>query len=170
MSITNTAVFGLCGTPEIAKAAVERLLTRGFISSTISFLLQGDENTRETALEKDNRAPQGTATVGGIPRGTLGLIAGLILFAIPGVGSLIAAGPFMATVAGAGVEGIAGGMVGALVGAGIPEFEAKGYEGAVKDGATLLSVHCDTPDQANEAKTALEETGARDIVLTDATT
>jgi hypothetical protein len=89
-------------------------------------------------------------------------------FAIPGVGSLIAAGPIIATLAGAGVGGAAGGIVGALIGAGIPEFEAKGYEGAVKDGATLLSVHCDTPDQANRAKTALEGSGARDIALTDA--
>jgi hypothetical protein len=168
MSITNIAVFGVYGTPEIAEAAVCHLFTRGFTDSAISFLFQDSESTRGIAFEKSGQSPQGTATAGGILGGTLGLVAGMAAFAIPGVGSLIAAGPIIATLAGAGVGGAAGGIVGALIGAGIPEFEAKGYEGAVKDGATLLSVHCDTPDQANRAKTALEDSGARDIALTDA--
>ena len=95
--------------------------------------------------------------------GTLGLLAGIGALAIPGVGPLIAAGPIMATLAGAGAGGAVGGMVGALVGLGIPEYEAKRYEGAVKDGGTLLSVHCDTSEQVDAAKNALKSTGARDI-------
>jgi len=95
--------------------------------------------------------------------GTLGLLAGIGALAIPGVGPLIAAGPIMATLAGVGAGGAVGGMVGALVGMGIPEYEAKRYEGAVKGGGTLLSVHCDTSEQVDAAKNSLRDTGARDI-------
>jgi hypothetical protein len=102
-------------------------------------------------------------TTGGVIGGTLGLLAGIGILAIPGVGPLIAAGPIMATLAGLGAGGAVGGLVGALVGMGIPEYEAKRYEGAVKGGGTLLSVHCDTSDQIGTAKAALKETGASDI-------
>jgi hypothetical protein len=95
--------------------------------------------------------------------GTLGLLAGIGALAIPGVGPLIAAGPIMATIAGVGAGGAVGGIVGALVGMGIPEYEAKRYEGAVKGGGTLLSVHCDTSEQVDAAKASLKNTGARDI-------
>ena len=105
-------------------------------------------------------------TTGGVIGGTLGLLAGIGALAIPGVGPLIAAGPIMASLAGLGIGGAVGGIVGALVGMGIPEYEAKRYEGAVKEGGTLLSVHCDTSDQIDAAKTALKETGARDIAAT----
>jgi hypothetical protein len=91
------------------------------------------------------------------------LLAGIGTLAIPGVGPLIAAGPIVATLAGVGVGGTVGGLIGALVGMGIPEYEAKRYEGAVKGGGTLLSVHCDNSEQIDAAKTALRDTGARDI-------
>ena len=90
-------------------------------------------------------------------------VAGIGALAIPGVGPLIAAGPIMAALAGVGVGGAVGGLVGALVGLGIPEYEAKRYEGRVKDGGVLLSVHCDTSDEISRAKTLLKETGADDI-------
>jgi hypothetical protein len=99
-------------------------------------------------------------------RSTLGLLAGIGALAIPGVGPLIAAGPIMGALAGLGVGGAVGGIVGALVGMGIPEFEAKRYEGAVKEGGTLLSVHCDTSDEVKIAKDGLRDTGARDISTT----
>jgi len=91
---------------------------------------------------------------------------GIGALAIPGVGPLIAAGPIMGALAGLGVGGAVGGVVGALVGMGIPEYEAKRYEGAVKDGGTLLSVHCDTSDQISVAKDALRDTGAHDVSST----
>jgi hypothetical protein len=118
------------------------------------------------AHERSTKAPEGTTTgvtTGGVIGGTLGLLAGIGALAIPGVGPLIAAGPIMATLAGVGVGGTVGGFVGALVGMGIPEYEAKRYEGDVKGGGTLLSVHCDIADQIDAAKAALKETGARDI-------
>ncbi len=169
MASKNTAVFGIYATPNTAESAVDHLLTKGFTNANISVLLPDDETTRAFAHEKHTKAPEGTATgvtTGGVIGGTLGLLAGIGALAIPGVGPLIAAGPIMGTLAGLGVGGAVGGVVGALVGMGIPEFEAKRYEGAVKDGGTLLSVHCDTSEQIDAAKAGLKETGARDISST----
>jgi hypothetical protein len=166
MSNKNTAVFGIYATAATAEAAVDHLLARGFTNSAISVLLPDDESTRAFAHEKSTKAPEGTATgvtAGGVVGGTLGLLAGIGALAIPGVGPLIAAGPIMAALAGVGVGGAVGGLVGALVGMGIPEYEAKRYEGAVKGGGTLLSVHCDTSEQIDAAKKALKETGASDV-------
>ena len=142
------------------------LLAAGFTNGAISVLLPDDESSRAFAHEKNTKAPEGTATgvtAGGIIGGTLGLLAGIGALAIPGVGPLIAAGPIMGALAGLGVGGAVGGLVGALIGMGIPEYEAKRYEGRVKDGGTLLSVHCDTSDQINIAKSVLRESGAEDI-------
>jgi hypothetical protein len=169
MSSKNTAVFGIYATPGTAEAAVDHLLARGFTNAAISVLLPDDESTRAFAHEKNTKAPEGTTAgvaTGGVVGGTLGLLAGIGALAIPGVGPLIAAGPIVAALAGVGVGGVAGGIVGALVGMGIPEYEAKRYEGAVKGGGTLLSVHCDTSEQIDVAKTALKETGAHDIAST----
>jgi hypothetical protein len=166
MSSKNVAVFGIYATPSTAEAAVDHLLANGFTNSAISVLLPDDESTRAFAHEKATKAPEGTATgvaTGGVIGGTLGLLAGIGALAIPGVGPLIAAGPIMATIAGVGAGGAVGGIVGALVGMGIPEYEAKRYEGAVKGGGTLLSVHCDTSEQVDAAKASLKNTGARDI-------
>jgi len=166
MSSKNVAVFGIYATPSTAEAAVDQLLANGFTNAAISVLLPDDESTRAFAHEKSTKAPEGTATgvaTGGVIGGTLGLLAGIGALAIPGVGPLIAAGPIVATIAGVGAGGAVGGIVGALVGMGIPEYEAKRYEGAVKDGGTLLSVHCDTSEQVDAAKTSLKNTGARDI-------
>ncbi|MBW8746319.1 MAG: DUF3341 domain-containing protein [Acidobacteria bacterium] len=166
MSDKNVAVFGIYKTAASAESAVDHLLSRGFTNSAISVLLPDDESTRAFAHEKKTKAPEGTATgatSGGLIGGTLGLLAGIGALAIPGVGPLIAAGPIVASLAGVGVGGAVGGMVGALVGLGIPEFEAKRYEGAVKDGGTLLSVHCATSEQIDVAKAALKETGAQDV-------
>jgi hypothetical protein len=102
-------------------------------------------------------------SVGGAVGGTLGLLAGIGALAIPGVGPLIAAGPIMAALAGLGVGGAVGDIVGALVGMGIPEYEAKRYEGRVKGGGILLSVHCDSSDEITRAKEILKATGAEDI-------
>jgi hypothetical protein len=162
----NTAVFGLYLTVGTAEAAVDHLILRGFSNSAISVLLPDDDSTRAFAHEKNTKAPEGTTAgvaAGGVVGGTLGLLAGIGMLAIPGIGPLIAAGPIVATLAGVGAGGVVGGLVGALVGMGIPEYEAKRYEGAVKHGGILLSVHCDTSAQIDIAKAALADTGAHDI-------
>jgi hypothetical protein len=166
MSSKNVAVFGIYASPASAENAVDNLLALGFSNSDISVLLPDDDSTRAFAHEKNTKAPEGTATgvtAGGVIGGTLGLLAGIGVLAIPGVGPLIAAGPIMGALAGLGVGGTVGGIVGALVGMGIPEYEAKRFEGAVKGGGTLLSVHCDTSDEISRAKDALKATGASDI-------
>lgn len=169
MDAKNVAVFGIYASPAIAENAVDYLLEKGFSNAAISVLLPDDESTRAFAHEKHTKAPEGAATgvtAGGLVGGSLGLLAGIGALTIPGVGPLIAAGPIMGALAGLGVGGAVGGVVGALVGMGIPEFEAKRYEGAIKEGGTLLSVHCDTSAQIDQAKIALKETGARDISST----
>jgi hypothetical protein len=166
MANENTAVFGIFKTEDAAERAVDQLITAGFSNSDISALLPGNETTRAFAHEKHTKAPEGTATgatTGGIVGGTLGLLAGIGALAIPGVGPLIAAGPIVAAMAGAGAGGAVGGLVGALVGMGIPEYEAKRFEGAVKNGGTLVSVHCDYSDEIATAKRVLKEAGGQDI-------
>jgi hypothetical protein len=124
------------------------------------------DTSREFATEKNTKAPEGTTTgvgVGGVVGGTLGLLAGIGALAIPGVGPLIAAGPIMGALAGLGVGGAVGGLVGALIGLGIPEYEAKRYEGRVKDGGILVSVHCDSSDEVSRAKDVLKQAGGEDI-------
>jgi hypothetical protein len=79
---------------------------------------------------------------------------------------LIAAGPIVAALTGVGVGGALGGITGALVGMGIPEYEAKRYEGRVKEGGILLSVHSDNSDWTRKAKDILERTGAEDVSST----
>jgi hypothetical protein len=146
--------------------AVDALVAENFTSSDISVLLPDSTGSKDFAHEKHTKAPEGTATgvaAGGTIGGTLGLLAGIGALAIPGVGPFIAAGPIMGALAGLGVGGAVGGLVGALVGMGIPEFEAKRYEGHVKDGGILLSVHCATSDDRTRAKAILERTGANDI-------
>lgn len=166
MERKNTAVFGLYATPATAENGVDHLLTLGFTNEAISVLMPDDDTTRAFAHEKNTKAPEGTTTgavAGGAIGGTLGVLAGLGALAIPGIGPLLAAGPIVAALAGVGAGGAVGGLIGALVGMGIPEYEAKRYEGAVRDGGTLLSVHCDTSDQISLAKQGLRDTGAHDI-------
>jgi hypothetical protein len=69
----------------------------------------------------------------------------------------------MAALAGVGIGGAVGGVTGALVGLGIPEFEAKRYEGRLQKGGILVSVHCDTSEEIKRGKDILERTGAEDI-------
>ncbi len=173
MAGKNTAVFGIYASGEHAERAVDTLIKAGFGNSDISVLLPDTRSTQEFAHVKETKAPEGTttgATAGGVIGGTLGVLAGIGALAIPGLGPFIAAGPIMAGLAGLGVGGAVGGLVGALVGMGIPEYEAKRYEGRVKKGGTLLSVHCDSSEEVTRAKELLERTGAEDISSTGEST
>jgi hypothetical protein len=145
---------------------VDQILAAGFSNNDISVLLPDNQSSKEFAHEKNTKAPEGTttgATAGGVIGGTLGLLAGIGSLAIPGVGPFIAAGPIMAALAGLGVGGAVGGIIGALVGMGIPEYEAKRYEGRIKSGGVLLSVHCAISEDIDRAKDLLKQTGAEDI-------
>lgn len=166
MAGKNTSVFGIYKTRMAAEQGADALLAMGFANSDVSVLMPDTQSTREFASEKNTKAPEGATTgavSGGAIGGTLGLLAGIGALAIPGLGPFIAAGPIIGTLAGVGAGGAVGTLVGALVGMGIPEYEAKRYEGRVKDGGILLSVHCDTSEEIDRAKDTLKRTGADDI-------
>lgn len=166
MAGKNTAAFGIFKSRMQAENCVDALIGAGFRSDDISILAPDQNTTKELATEKNTKAPEGTATgatAGGAIGGTLGLLAGIGALAIPGVGPFIAAGPIMGALAGLGVGAATGGLIGALVGMGIPEYEAKRYEGRVKDGGILLSVHCDESEWVTRAEEVLKASGAEDI-------
>jgi len=162
----STAVFCIAKTEGQAQKIVVDLKNAGFSNSDISVLFPDKAGTRDFAHEHNTKAPEGTATgagVGGLLGGTLGWLAGIGSLAIPGVGPFIAAGPIMAALGGAAVGATVGGITGALVGMGIPEYEAKRYEGRIKGGNYLISVHTEDSTQRSRAKDIFERAGAEDI-------
>ena len=162
----NKSVFGIYSSRSGVENAVIALKDAGFQQSDISVLLPENLGNKEIATEKNTKAPEGAVTgagSGAVIGGTLGWLVGIGALAIPGLGPFIAAGPIMAALAGAGVGGAVGGVTGALVGMGIPEFEAKRYEGRLQKGGILVSVHCDTSEEVKRAKDILQRTGAEDI-------
>lgn len=161
-----TSVFCIARSEIQATNIVSRLKAEGFTGNDISVLFPDKSGTRDFAHEKNTKAPEGAATgagTGGAVGGVLGLLAGIGALAIPGVGPLIAAGPILATLSGAAVGAAVGGIAGALIGMGIPELEAKRYEGKVKDGNILISVHAENSDEVSRAKTVFKDLDADDI-------
>lgn len=169
MTDKKTAVFGIYSTREGAERAADAIVSAGFVPADISVLLPENLGNRAIGTEKASKAPEGATTggtTGAVLGGALGLLAGIGALAIPGVGPLIAAGPIMATLAGMGAGGAIGGITGALVGMGIPEYEAKRYEGRIQKGGILLSVHCASSDEVRRAKEVIERTGGEDVSST----
>jgi hypothetical protein len=165
MQVCNSAAFAIFTTTLAVEAAMDRLAMAGFSNADVSVLLCDKGGLREFVSEQNSKAPEGaSAGVGAVElaAGTLGLLVGIGALAIPGWGPLIVAGPIMASLASSGAGG-AGGLVGALVGIGIPEFEAKLYDGRVREGAVLLAVRCPGADQVLRAKQVMKEVGAQDI-------
>jgi uncharacterized membrane protein len=157
MSGKKTAVFGIYSTLSSADHATDTLVRSGFAPSAISALLPENLGTRQIGTEKATKAPEGAATgagSGAVLGGALGLLAGIGALAIPGA------------LAGVGVGGAVGGFTGALIGLGIPEYEAKRYEGRVQKGGILLSVHCDSSEAVKRAKEIMKITSAEDISST----
>jgi len=162
----NIAVFGIYPDQLTAEDAVDNLKDSGFRSTDISVLFPDNQGTKDFAHERHTKAPEGAVTGGGsgaIIGGALGWLAGIGALAIPGIGPFIAAGPLMGMLGGIGVGTAIGGLTGALIGLGIPEYEARRYEGRIRRGGILLSVHCDDPDWARRAKNILHQTGAEDV-------
>jgi hypothetical protein len=152
----SIAVFGIYPSSLDAERGAADLISAGYSSHDISVLLA------------DVRSGAG-ASAGGLLGGALGILTGAGALQIPGVGPIVAAGPLLAGLAGLGVGGAAGGLMGALVGLGIPEYEARRYEGRVKDGGTLLSVRCESPAQVKRAKQVLNSSGADDVAACNET-
>lgn len=172
MGFKNIAVYGIYPDRLAAEEAVEQLKSAGFSNSDISVLFPQGNGKKEFAVEKDSKAPEGATTgagAGAVIGGTLGWLMGIGTLVIPGLGVFIVAGPIMAALAGVGAGGVVGGITGALVGMGIPEYEAKLYEGRIKEGGILLSVHADDKEWEDKGKVILERTGAEDIGVKDET-
>ena len=167
--MAKKAVFCIVRTEEQASNIVDDLQRAGFSNNDVSALFPDKGTSRDFAHEKKTKAPEGAATgagVGALLGGTLGWLAGIGSLAIPGVGPLIAAGPIMGLLGGAAVGGAAGGLTGALVGMGMPELEAKQYDGKVRSGNILMSVHTDDRDEVSRAKEIFKRHGAQDISYT----
>jgi hypothetical protein len=169
MAGKNTAAFGIYPDQVSVGEAVDALKRAGFRNADVSLLFPENVGTKDFGHEKHTKAPEGAvagASTGAIIGGALGWLAGIGALAIPGVGPFIAAGPIIAALSGIGAGGAIGGFAGALVGIGIPEYEAKRYEGRIRNGGILLSVHCDDSEWVKRAKDILEQTGASDVSST----
>ena len=166
MAGSNTAAFGIYSNQLGLEEGIVALREADFRREDISVLYPDNVGTKDLAHEKSTKAPEGAsagAGTGAVIGGVLGWLAGVGAIAIPGVGPFIAAGPIMAALAGLGAGGVLGGITGSLIGLGIPEYEAKRYEGKVKEGGILISVHSESSEETNRAKTIFKEEGAHDI-------
>ena len=161
-----SAVFCIARDQSQAIQITDALRAQGFTGDDISVLLPDKSGTRDFAHEQHTKAPEGAATggvTGGVLGGALGWLVGIGALAIPGVGPFIAAGPIMAALGGAAIGAGVGGLTGALVGMGIPEMEAKLYEGKIKAGNVLIAVHTDDRDEMAKAERVFTAAGATDI-------
>jgi hypothetical protein len=171
--MSKSSVICIAKTESQAIGIVNQLKAANFSNNDISVLLPDKSGTKDFAHEQHTKAPEGAATggvTGGVLGGALGWLVGIGALAIPGVGPFIAAGPIMAALGGAALGGAVGGIAGALIGLGIPEYEAKRYEGKIKDGNVLISVHTENRDQINRAKDIFKNAGAEDICTTGEST
>jgi hypothetical protein len=161
-----SAVYCIANSDSQAVQIANRLRKSGFSASDISVLAPDRSGVRDLGHQNATKAPEGAAagaSSGALLGGALGWLAGVGMLAIPGVGPLIAAGPILATLSGAALGGTMGGMTGALVGAGIPEFEAQQYEGRLREGNILISVHAEDSDEASRIRQILSEEKAENI-------
>jgi len=171
--MSKKSVFCITNTREQAERIVDQLKAANFSSNDISALFPDKGTSRDFAHEKNTKAPEGAvvgAGSGGVIGGALGWIAGIGALAIPGVGPFIAAGPIIGALSGAAVGAAVGGIAGGLIGMGIPELEAKRYEGKVRDGSVLLSVHTENSTEIARAKEIFAKAGAQDICITGEST
>jgi hypothetical protein len=162
----SKAVICIARTDTQAERIVNELKQAGFRNSDISALFPDKTGSRDFAHAHATKAPEGAtagASTGALLGGGLGWLVGIGALAIPGVGPLIAAGPIMAALGGAAVGGTVGGLTGALVGMGIPEVEAKQYEGKIRDGNILISVHTEDRDEQSRAKDIFKRAGAEEV-------
>jgi len=167
--MSKKSVFCIATSRSQAEQIVEQLKNANFSNNDISALFADKGTSRDFAHEKSTKAPEGAVTgavTGGVVVGALGWIAGIGALAIPGVGPFIAAGPIMAALSGAAIGAAVGGIAGGLIGMGIPELEAKRYEGKIKEGNILISVHTDNSAEISRAKEIFTKAGAEDICST----
>jgi hypothetical protein len=162
------AVYGIADTQADTAELIDRLRAAGFMPADVSVLAAHNQGDEGIAIEKQSKSLQGTATgasAGGVLGGLLGLLAGMGTLVIPGLGLLVAAGPLLATLSGIGVGASVGGLAGGLIGLGIPEYEARRYEGHLEKGRVLIAVHCRDEREIDRAKRIMQEVGASDVAV-----
>ena len=163
------AVFGIAVSRDQADAIVDTLKKAGFGSQDISVLMSDKNEAQALALEKQTKVPEGAAagvSTGFVLGAGLGWLVGIGSLAIPGLGPFLAAGPLLGALSGAGLGAAVGGLTGALIGLGIPEYEAKRYEGHLQEGSILISVHAEDAEHLRRARSIFEAAGAKDIAAT----
>ena len=164
----NKAVYGIVPTHAEAALLLESLRSGGFSSTDVSVLAPHNQQDVGLTVEKHSKTLEGTATgatAGGVLGGVVGLLAGIGTLAIPGLGILVAAGPLLATLSGMGLGASVGGLAGGLVGLGIPEYEAKRYEGHLEKGGILIAVHCEDSEAISRAQELMQTSGATDVAV-----
>jgi uncharacterized protein YcfJ len=164
--MSKKSVFCIATSRRQADEIVNDLKAASFSNNDISALFADKDSSHDFAHEKHTKAPEGTVTgasTGGVIGGTLGWIAGIGALAIPGIGPFIAAGPIMAALGGAAIGATVGGIAGGLIGMGIPEIEAKRYEGKLKEGNILISVHTENSEEITHATEIFTHAGGHDI-------
>jgi hypothetical protein len=167
--MSKKSVFCITTSRKQAERIIDQLKLADFSNNDISVLFPDKGTTHDFAHEKHTKAPEGAVTgasTGGVLGGALGWVAGIGALAIPGVGPFIAAGPIIAALSGAAIGAAAGGIAGGLVGLGIPEIEAKRYEGKIKEGNILISVHTENSEEITTAEDIFTKAGAQDICTT----
>ena len=162
------AVYGIVRTHAEAASLIDKLRSGGFASAEVSILAPHNQQDQGLTVEKHTKTLEGTATgatAGGVLGGVVGLLAGIGTLAIPGLGILVAAGPLLATLSGMGVGASVGGLAGGLIGIGIPEYDAKRYEGHLEQGGILLAVHCQDSEAVSRAQDVMQAGGATDVAV-----
>jgi hypothetical protein len=168
-SMSKTSTFCLADSETQTGNIVTQLQQAGFANDDISVLFPDKGSSRDFAHQKETKMPEGAtigAGSGGVVGAGIGLLAGIGALAIPGLGPFIAAGPIMAALSGGAIGAGVGGIAGALIGLGIPEFEAKRFEGKIKEGGILISVHCEDSTEVKTAKEIFKHGNAHDISST----
>ena len=167
--MSHQSVVCLATSRAQAELIVDDLRLEGFTSNDISALFADHGTSGDFAHEKHTKAPEGTAagaSTGGAVGGALGWLAGIGMLAIPGVGPFVAAGPVLAALSGAAIGATVGGIAGCLIGLGIPEIEARRYEGKLREGNILIAVHTEDSNDIARAKEIFERAEASDICTT----
>jgi hypothetical protein len=169
MSAKNRAVFGIYPSHLDTENAVTSLQAAGFRNTDVSILFPENQGTKDLAITRSTKAPEGTvagAGFGAVLGGVIGWLIGAGLLAVPGLATFVAAGPLMCALSGIGAGGVVGGLIGALIGLAAPEYEARRYQGRIRKSGILLSVHCDDTDWVKTARMILRQTGAEDVSCT----
>lgn len=166
MARSNISAFGIYRDKDTVMDAIESLQASGFRPADISVLYPENQGSKDLAHEKHSKAPEGAVaggSVGALAGAGLGWMASAGLLGVMALEPTLSAGPILSVLSGIGAGVMAGGLVGGLAGMGIPEYEAKRFEGRVRRGGILLSVHCDNPDWRRSAVKLLKQSGATDI-------